>query len=166
MNTTFRPSKHGWPFDNTWPSQWIVTHTQIFGLPMAVPVQAEFGLCGGMCWSALDRYHDHADINPTQTKPSTNDSLFNDIVQRQTDSVIKSGMWHQVYDWQLRPDTGHWNQPHSLRYLVTKKEWPKLKSSIDNGEPMTLCLIRTEGYTANPTENHQVLAYGYTYNSA
>ncbi len=56
MTTEFIPSKHGWPFSNIWPSDWIMTHTEIYSLEILVPIRADFGLYGGMCWAALDRY--------------------------------------------------------------------------------------------------------------
>jgi hypothetical protein len=68
----------------------------------------------------------------------------------------------QIYDWQSAPDEGHWNRKHSVGYR-TKGEWWKLKASLDAGRPTNLVLIRVEGYLSNPTDNHQVLAIGYTY---
>src|SRR5262245_19138267 len=110
MKTSFVPSKHGWPFANSWPNDWITTKTEVFQLPVPVPIQVGFGLCGGMCWSALDRFHDRLSIPRNLGHPSTSSPLVAYIAQRQTDSVLGTSMWAKVLDWQRRPDTGHWNR--------------------------------------------------------
>ncbi len=66
----------------------------------------------------------------------------------------------QILAWQVSPDEPHWHTPHSMGHR-TRREWPTLKSMIDASKPAILVLIREEGAAANPTNNHQVLAFGY-----
>jgi hypothetical protein len=49
--------------------------------------------------------------------------------------------------------------------MTQNDEWPKVRNRIDSGEPTTLCLIRVEGFSANPAENHQVVGYRYDLDS-
>jgi hypothetical protein len=156
--TGFIPSIHGWPFGNSFPYQ-----PSLIGLD--IPISFTFGFCGGMSAAALDRYLNGVHIPRDIAKPKQGEPLYDELLDRQRKSLMKSGgfRWAEIYDWQRRPDQGHWWQPHSVGYL-TKKEWPKLGDKINTGLPTILCLIRVEGYTANPTNNHQVLAYKYDYN--
>ena len=137
--TKFLPSIHGWAFGN-------------FG---------GFGNCGGMCWAALDCFYLKQTIARTLTKPSQ--KLKDKISGRQKDTM-DDWLWAKVVDWTQRPDQSHISRAHSVGHL-TQEEWPKIKNLLDHGEPATLCVIREEGYTANPTMNHQVLAWGYNYDS-
>ncbi len=68
----------------------------------------------------------------------------------------------RMFVWQGAPDEDYWNKKPSLGQR-TKREWRKLKSELDNDTPTVLVLIRSTGFLANPTNNHQVLATGYEY---
>jgi len=68
----------------------------------------------------------------------------------------------EILAWQSAPDRAVWFGRESIGSKV-KRGWPRLKSNLDNDEPTILALIREEGYLANLTNNHQVLAIGYTY---
>jgi hypothetical protein len=156
VTTTFKPSVHGWPFTN---ADGFNYSPAALGL---TSVSVNFGLCGGMCFSALDRYFSCRSIDRTTSKPQQGDALYDELLRRQIDSLTQAGggwIWAKVLDWQARADIGHWWQPHSLKYL-TRHAWPQVKASIDAGDPMTLCLIQARG-TDNPSDNHQVVAYKY-----
>lgn len=135
--TSFKPSIHGWPFDN-------------FG---------KFGNCGGMCFSALDRYFAREAIDRNLNQPGS--ALRKEIEGRQADT-LDDWLWAKVVQWTQRPDEGHWFRGHSVGHMTQHDEWPKIRSALDAGEPMTLCLIRVEGFTANPADNHQIVAWNYT----
>ncbi|MBL8486948.1 MAG: hypothetical protein JNK22_07675 [Rhodocyclaceae bacterium] len=138
--TSFKPSVHGWPFDN-------------FG---------KFGNCGGMCFAALDRYYGGEAVDRSISQPSV--VLRKEIEGRQADT-LDDWLWGKVIQWTQRPDEGHGYRGHSVGHMTQHDEWPKVRSSLDAGQPITLCLIRVEGFTANPAGNHQVTAWDYTLGS-
>ena len=49
--TFFKPSIHGWPFGNSW--DWTID----FLFPQFDITLNSVGFCGGMCWTALDRFY-------------------------------------------------------------------------------------------------------------
>ena len=75
--TTFVPSKHGFHFRN--------------GLSIAPkfprPILPKFGVCGGMCWSALDRYFDGETAPDATTVPLPGSALYEELFWRQMDST-------------------------------------------------------------------------------
>lgn len=91
-----------------------------------------------------------------------NSDLYDALLYAQYKSLVRDTIWKRVCDWQRRPDLGHWWTPHSIGHY-TSREWGSLRKRLDQGNPTILMLIRAEGYFANPTENHQVLAYRYEY---
>ena len=118
------------------------------------------GLCGGMCAGALHRFN-HGCPVPTQTQTPHSGPLFNELYQRQLDT-LSDGQVIRIWDWQRSPDIPHRHTTESIRHRQ-KGQWNVLKSYIDSGKPAILCLIRMEGYIAEIWENHQVLAFGYEY---
>jgi hypothetical protein len=156
VTTTFRPSIHGWPFTNAGGFNYS---------PGAIglgSVTANFGFCGGMCFSALDRYFSCTPIDRKTPKPQQGDTLYDELLRRQIDSLTEADggwIWAKILDWQARSDVGHWWQPHSVAYK-TRRAWPHVRASIDGGDPITLCLIQARGVD-NPSNNHQVVAYQY-----
>ena len=77
--------------------------------------------------------------------------------------TLPVSMITEIYNWQRSPDLPHAHTPHSIRFRQ-KAQWKTLKEFIDKGKPTVLVLIREEGYVADITKNHQVLAFGYEYN--
>jgi len=126
------------------------------------------GFCGGMCWASLDRFRSNQLIPATSTTPTSGSPLYDEILQRQMDTLLESGELDKVLIWTTKPDVDIPRWPwvwssffgKSLTYLTRKKEWPKVKGHIDRGMPVILCLIRTNDLF-KVTENHQVLAIGY-----
>ena len=109
------------------------------------------GLCGGMCYSALDYYHGGVPI-PTEDKvEELPDPLLKMLYRRQTDSLTLRSLG-KVFSWMLRGDA-------EVLQLTVDREIPRLVESIAMGSPVVLCLIRAEGL-GNPTLNHQVVAVG------
>lgn len=155
LKTRFIPQIHGFKFDN---SGFHLTAADL-GLDSDVAVTQDFGLCGGMSFAALDRFFSERQVEARTDTPDSADPLFNELLTRQIDT-LRDGVWKKVLNWQSAPDMGHLIRKHSVGYR-TKKEWPTIKEKLDSGIPITLCLICVEGYTANPTKNHQVVAYHY-----
>ncbi len=154
----FVPSRDGFQFYNSFKVSY-----RFLGLKF-MTISKTFGFCGGMCYAADDIWRTkNKSMWDDKKTPKQGTKKFNILKGRQLDS-LKKFTWAKVYDWQSAPDESHRLRKHSLGHR-TKKEWPKVKKQLDGGKLATLCLIRVEGYTKNPSKNHQVLAYGYEYNT-
>jgi hypothetical protein len=147
--TTFVPSKHGFHFRNG------LSIVPKFLRPIFDP---KFGVCGGMCWAALDRYFDEEPIPDTTTVPLPGSALYKELFWRQMDTT-SSGRWLKTIVWQNTFDK-------KLTELTQKQEWPKVKKLIDKDIPITLCLIQSRPIIGIPTCNHQALAIGYRIDSS
>ena len=131
-----------------------------------------FGLCGGMCFAALDFYHTHKAGRPSLREqypgglPDTGEELRSYIWKRQLDSLVSleslPGDGARFLAWviALNHIPRGWPFRGGPAWLLaqSKEEWPKLKRSLDQGEPMPIGLVRDAG---NVYDNHQVLAIGY-----
>jgi hypothetical protein len=162
----FLPSRHGFGFANEWPDEpALCLPTPIGRVGVG---NAARGLCGGMVFGALDYWH--AAAEPPASLPLPSDRLFRFIVWR----LIQS--WHipigvaRYYYWMNLPDADVIRRPASLtrklrrgvRTRSTGRQWPRIRTRLDAGEPVPLGLVTVAG--ANPLRlgrNHQVLAYAY-----
>jgi hypothetical protein len=152
MKTTyFKPSIHGWPFGNSF------TYSIIFGSITLDHV----GFCGGMCWRALNHFYNATPIPRDTPTPSPGDPLYDEIRSAQEESLPASTLF-KISRWQESPDLGHWNRGHSLGHM-TLEEWPKVKSRLDNSQPVTLTLIASTNdvNALHLSNNHRVVAYAY-----
>jgi len=121
----------------------------------------KMGLCGGMSAGALHRFN-HKCAVPTQSvTPASGSPLYEELLERQL-VTLSDGVLGKIFEWTQAPDVPHTHTIESIRQRQ-KAEWPILQSYIDAGKPAILCLIRAEGYFADITKNHQVLALGYEY---
>jgi hypothetical protein len=164
---SFLPSRDGFPFTNSWPSEPAVSvATTPFG---RVGIgNAARGLCGGMVFAALDFWH--AGCAPPAARPAPGDPLFRFIVRR----LVQS--WHipagvaRYYYWMTLPD--HDASPRlgaaarlgrrGLAARTIEVQWPRVRAQIDAGEPAALGVVTVA--SADPLQlghNHQVLAYAY-----
>lgn len=149
----FDPERFGFDFANS-----FQVSTSDMGLPGNIGTFG-MGFCGGMSAGALHRFETGTPApNDTQT-PTSGTPLFRELFDRQKKSLTP-GVLAKILEWQASPDEPHSHTPHSMGYR-TRREWPVLKAMIDDSQPAILVLIREEGLTANPTNNHQVLAFGY-----
>lgn len=156
LQTSFIPDEYGFHFRND-----FKVEPTILGIDLGT---WEMGFCGGMCAAALHRFRNHIDI-PTVTQiPTEGTPLFRELLSRQI-MTTPPDLLMRIYYWQSSPDVGFQWGKISIGQR-TKREWPKLKSELDNGIPTMLILIRAKGYFDNPTKNHQVLAIGYDFNPA
>jgi hypothetical protein len=162
----FRPSKHGFAFTNSWPSQPAVVRRTPFGdLTLG---NAARGLCGGMVFAALDYWH--AGVPAPEQRPAANTAAYQHIVDRLVDS------WHipagvaQYYQWMNLPDADTGFDVLGRRVLVERGlawrtvsvQWRQIRKDLDQGTPVALGVV-TVG-SADPRDlglNHQVLACGY-----
>ncbi|MBN1978375.1 MAG: hypothetical protein JW918_13340 [Anaerolineae bacterium] len=140
--TSFIPSKHGFHFRNSFSIAPVFLR----------PIFPKIGFCGGMCWAALDRYYGGEPIPGATTTPLPGSALYKELFWRQMDTT-PSWRWFQAIAWQ--------NTSDKKLAALTQKEWPKVKASIDNGIPITMCLIQSLPIIGLPTYNHQAIAVGY-----
>jgi hypothetical protein len=162
----FLPSRHGFGFDNSWPAApGIAIPTPCGSIGIG---NAAAGLCGGMVFGALDYWH--AGLPAPAQRPAAGTPLYQFIVRRLIDS------WHlpagvaRYYQWMNLPAGDTLLTLHRMPLLTARglswrtiaKHWPRVRTSIDAGQPAALGLVTMA--TANPLalgHNHQVLAYRY-----
>lgn len=147
--TGFKPEVHGFRFENSF------EFSAKFNLPLMGEIdlgKIVYGLCGGMCFAALDYYRIGRTV-PDYKKPTEIPSSFRRFLwDRQLDSLGVVTV-PKVLEWMLQDDV-------SISKRTAWNEVPKLRRRLDKGEPVVLALIRVKS-GGNPTHNHQVLAVGY-----
>jgi hypothetical protein len=167
----FAPSRHGFAFTNSWPSEPAVTLASPFG---QINVgNAKAGLCGGMVFAAID--HWQAAAVPPAVRPAPGEPLYGYIVRRLIDS------WHlpagvtQYYQWMNLPDgdTGfdlfrrHVVIDRGLAWRTVRVQWPQIRADLGRGTPAALGLVTVaSSRPADLALNHQVLAYDYDLSGA
>ena len=150
--TQFSAGKFGFQFPNRFELHFPVKYS----IPLVGTLNLSdvvFGLCGGMCFSALDYYHVNEQIPQDKTVESIDKRLFTYLCERQLDS-LKIPVVLKVIEWML-------SENRDVASKMTRTELPKLRRMLDKGEPAVLALIRVQGIKGNITHNHQVLATGY-----
>ncbi|GIV64894.1 MAG: hypothetical protein KatS3mg046_154 [Bellilinea sp.] len=143
--------QHRFRFINSFQLQFPV----FMNLPYAGTInlnEITFGLCGGMCFAALDYFHANQPPPLFQTPQEIDPSLFGYLCDRQLDS-LKVFTVLKFMEWMIVDEKQILNR-------IKRYEIPKLKRLIQRGEPAVLGLVRVRGMQS-PTQNHQVLAIGY-----
>jgi hypothetical protein len=166
MPDSFLPSRDGFAFANTWPSQPAVSLSTPFG-----PVHlgdAAAGLCGGMVFAALDYWR--AGQVASVERPEAGEPLYGFLVRRLVDS------WHvpagvvQYYQWMNLPDGDASFTMFRRRVLIERGlawrtirvQWPQVSRDLDRGTPVPLGVVTVA--SRDPRDlalNHQVLAVAY-----
>lgn len=154
--TAFLPDEHGFHFVNS-----FKVSAELFGLDIK---ERGMGFCGGMCAGALNRFAKDVKMPDERKTPVLGTSLFDELLKRQV-KAMHPIVLAKMYKFQSAPDKVDPFRKTSIGQL-TRREWPKLKTALDNGEPAILVLIRASGFFGNPTKNHQVLATGYKFDPA
>ena len=151
IRTDFSPLDHGFRFHNS-----FEFHFE-FRLPFAGSIDLgsiAYGLCGGMCFVALDYFHAGTPVTPEMDVGAIDPELRRYLTERQVDS-LSLPVIPKVIEWMLRSD-------EDVGRLTSWREFPKLYRRLNKGEPATLVLIRARG-VEDPTQNHQVVAVGYDF---
>lgn len=190
--TTFKPKSHGFAFTNFWKFEeaerlhihdvFIAYFTRRrilgpIGALLAPPIvqllrgqlerhlSPHYGLCGGMCFTALDFYlHGNGLSLPrgqhANDQPAPGTSLRRYIWERQLDSIVSDAVKFLVWLVVLNYVPTVWPFRGGARWLLarSRQEWKKLRASVDAGKPMVIGLTRV---TKRVYDNHQVLAIGY-----
>jgi hypothetical protein len=154
VRTGFTAAEHGFKFWNSFEFSASLSLKPITRRPVDLGTVV-LGLCGGMCFAALDYFHAHKPIPAVADPKAIKTELRNYLVDRQLDSLAR-GAVVKVLDWTAREDS-------SLAVSVSGWEAPKLRKQLDDTvEPAVLALIRVGGVT-HLMENHQVVATGYDF---
>jgi len=151
-STAFSPSTHGFRFTNRF------DYSFDFELPLVGKVdlgELVLGLCGGMCFVALDYFYAGGSIPSGTRGPAKGTQLRRHLEARQLESLAPPAGILKVLNWMVLPDG-------EVARLTAGRESRKLRTRIDRGEPVVLALIR-EGRVGNPTKNHQVVATAYQF---
>jgi hypothetical protein len=151
--TEFNPKVHGFKFVN----RFQVPFSVMFPLPFVSPIDLDkviYGLCGGMCFGALDFYRAGKPVPPVNKVDEINNRFLLYLWDRQLDSLKLTAVL-KVMEWMLIEDS-------TAAGRIAQREIPKVKRRIDKGEPAVLALIRAKG-VSSPTQNHQVMVVGYDY---
>jgi hypothetical protein len=155
----FLPSRRGFTFGNSFPSQPDKLIPTPFG-NIAIG-DASNGLCGGMVFAVRD-YFEAGIPQPTGRQPSFGQPLFDYIVDRLFGSFDLPNGPVKYFDWMTASDHDTLLRSGVARRTIVE-EWPKVRDDLDNGRLSCLGLVTVA--SLNPGDlgqNHQVLAYGYT----
>ncbi|MDY6876741.1 MAG: hypothetical protein SWK90_11145 [Chloroflexota bacterium] len=188
--TTFDPRVHGFAFGNTWaldeaeqqhlsnyfaasltrrnspgPVGGFLTSLGMRALrnPLESHLAPGYGLCGGMCFLALDFYKAGLPVprgRDANDQPAPGTHLRHYIWKRQIDSIVSDGARFLAWLFFLNYVPPAWPFRGRTAWLLarSKEEWKTLKASVDVGAPVPIGLVRD---AKNVYENHQVLAIGY-----
>lgn len=152
VHTKFLPAQNGFRFINSF--------DPISKLPFISslhPSRLVIGLCGGMCYTALDYFYAGQQPPDFQDPAQLNPDLLAHLYERQAESMSPLFLARLV-DWLLRDDA-------YVAYLTRGVEMIRLRTMLDAGYPAVLCLVRTHGLL-DTTGNHQVVAEGYEIDQA
>ena len=117
-----------------------------------------YGLCGGMCYAALDYYHAGLPVPNRTAVPKPGERLFRYLFKRQMDSFQLPMGPLRIVRWMFRGD-------EAVARSTIEKEFPRLRDSIARGQPPVLLMIYA-GAWESPTQNHQVVAVGFDLDEA
>ncbi len=156
--TPFTPQQNGFKFVNRFDFpdffQFKLPFIRFTSISLGEMV---YGLCGGMCFTALDYFHSGKPLPAFTDVDDINLKLFFYLWERQLSS-LSSDVVHRVLKWIVMDD-------NNMARTVNQWEIPKLRTQIDLSKPAVLALIRTKAIT-DITKNHQVIASGYDFEPA
>jgi hypothetical protein len=167
MATSFLPSRHGFGFDNAWPTQPAVVVPTPFGdINLG---RANAGLCGGMVFAALDFWN--AKAAPPTARPAPRSPLYEFIVRRLIDSWQAPAGVARYFEWMGLPDADGTALQLFGRPILTQRglawrtitgEWPRIRLDLDRGVPVPLGVVTVSSRQPRDlAQNHQILAYGH-----
>jgi len=107
-----------------------------------------YGLCGGMCFAALDYYYAGAAVPTDTSAPSPLTRLHRLLLRRQVDSLWPPSVPLRVVDWMRLSD--------SDLVARTSDQVAQLIGYPEQFVPTPLVLVRAD-WGQSPTANHQVV---------
>jgi hypothetical protein len=155
FRTTFKRPDHAFKFANRFEFPYLFH----INLPLFGPKGIDdivYGLCGGMCFAALDYFNKGKQVPEFDEVDNINLRLFRYLWTRQLETLGFSVI-QKLITWSVLDDK-------TVTQKTARNEVPKIERRIKKGEPAVLVLIRVRGLFA-PTQNHQVLVTGYDYDS-
>jgi hypothetical protein len=153
IHTGFDPQDHGFQFANRFELD-IFSRVQLPIIKKTSFGELIYGLCGGMCFTALDYFHTGRSIPSISRVGDIHYDLFSSLWERQMDS-LQSATLFKLAKWMVYADS-------TLARRVAKEESVQIREQIDHGEPVVLALVRVHGFN-DPTQNHQVMAVAYEF---
>ena len=150
----FRPTRYGFRFANSWPSQPARTLNLGF---IRIPIgDTGRGLCGGMVFAARDRFEREEDAPSDPGPPGTGTPLFREIVDRQFASFGR--LWISV---PLRFWIASIGGAGRRDRETVRDAWPAIRADIDAGRPAMIGLVRLATWNPLAPLGHQVVGYRY-----
>lgn len=149
MHTKFAARDDGFQFANAFDPR---PRRAMPLLKRLTPRQMVIGLCGGMCYAALDYQNSGLPVPRFENVEAISPPLLRYLYRRQIESMSPL-LLLRLADWLLRSDA------YVARKTCTE-ELVRMRSLINARMPAVLCLVRTRGL-GDPTGNHQVIATGY-----
>jgi len=149
ISTGFTTRGHGFRFVNAFAFSFE------FELPLVGTIDLGdtiLGLCGGMCYAALDYYYAGWRVPSGGVVPDVGSDLHGYLMRRQIDSLLRPLVPLKIMEWMLRDDD-------DVAGLTLRREMPKVRRRLNKMNPAVLLLIRGGGMV-DPTQNHQVIAVG------
>jgi hypothetical protein len=156
VSTPFKPTTHGFRFVNYFDFPYLFNVSVPFLGTRSIG-DVVIGLCGGMCSAALDYFEAQRPVPEDKETEKIPLSLFRYLWTRQMDT-LSMPVLEKLFTWAIL-DT------RIIARIIARDEVPRLMSRIDSGKPALLVLMRARGFLSL-TQNHQVLATGYTYDPA
>jgi hypothetical protein len=150
----FKPSAHGFKFANRFP-----------GYPLFFPVSTwlqtstYYGLCGGMCYAALDFLLAGRSVPQDVSPPEQGSPLHRYLYRRQIASFGPLGACIARFAaWMALPD-----DTASGTQRRTYDQFEQVRVRLDSGQPVVLGVVYVSvAETPAIWKNHQVLACGYS----
>ncbi len=140
--TLLQPARDGFRFANHF----------VYTLPWHGARQIAVGLCGGMCFAALDYRVAGLPIPSNENPPPWRSPLGHYLWRRQWDSWRQGAAALRALAWMALSD-------RQVARRTQRRELSRLLASLDRGNPQVLLLLRAT--SLDPTRNHQVVATGY-----
>ena len=160
--TSFEPKIHGFKFGNGFPVKDLIQFFPFLEILNSYGLAPDsFGLCGGMCWAALDYYYAMKPIPSNSSPPTKEDPLLETLAKRQFDTL--KYIPPPVNRYQLIETLLIWQNSPFIGVFTADLSWPMIKAKIDVGLPAPICLVRA-GLGVEVWKNHQVIAIGYKFN--
>lgn len=154
LSSDFIPHTHAFRFANSFPLPRRINTLMKRRTPNAPTV---YGLCGGMCFAALDYYYAKKPVPKDEQVPTNNRKLYNYLWKRQLASFRIFIVPFRIIAWMLSSDS-------RVSELTANKELLKLKNKLQKKEPTVIALVRQKGLK-DPTQNHQVLVTSLEHNT-
>ncbi|MGI6368593.1 MAG: hypothetical protein ACOX2L_09610 [Anaerolineae bacterium] len=145
-----RARANGLSFTNRYALQ---TRARAWGPLRLGPKRLSYGLCGGMCYTALDYFHAGLLPPALHYPPASGTPLHRYLLRRQLDSWRYATVPLRTLWWTLLND-------RALARRTVQRELPRLLKSLNQGVPAVILLVRVR--CKDPTLNHQVVVTGYT----